>query len=367
MESQEGQTAVEIDAASTDHLDPDTVDKPEDEVPWEPWKTVQAFVFFVCGLITTLFGLALAHDRVPSGPPLPDIILDDIIGDKYYKTWGLAASEYVIFTTTAMAFTICILHKHRLAVFRRCFLMIGLHYYYRAITMFVTVLPVVDPSYSCNPKFNSSLANHSYATEIFTRVGTLMGSGGLTVAAGSNVYCGDYIYSGHTVSMIIGYLTIRTYSPKNWKILHYTSMLLFLAGVICLLLERGHYTIDVLVAYWVSTRVWYIYHTLADGGITQNDFFVKIWWWGIFLHFEKNNPKPLPRQYSLPIPRKLERTKPFLWLFQFWDKAVLRMKRPTNLPEGQEARIGGGAGDPTEEDIPNGNDNEDGLSEVKIV
>ena len=43
------------------------------------------------------------------------------------------------------------------------------------------------------------------------------------------------------------------------------------------------------------------------------------------------------------------------------------MKRPTNQPEGQEARIGGGARDPTEEDIPNGNDNEDGLSEVKIV
>ena len=52
MGSQEGQTtAVEIDAASTDHLDPDTVDKPEDDVPWEPWKTVQAFVFFVCGSV----------------------------------------------------------------------------------------------------------------------------------------------------------------------------------------------------------------------------------------------------------------------------------------------------------------------------
>ena len=50
MGSQERETAVEIDAASTDHLDPDTVDRPE-EVPWEPWKTVQAFVFFVCGSV----------------------------------------------------------------------------------------------------------------------------------------------------------------------------------------------------------------------------------------------------------------------------------------------------------------------------
>lgn len=30
------------------------------------------------------------------------------------------------------------------------------------------------------------------------------------------------------------------------------------------LVAHGHYTVDVLIAYYVTTRVWYIYHTLAN-------------------------------------------------------------------------------------------------------
>ena len=63
MGSQEGETTVEIDAASTDHLDPDTADKPEDDVPWEPWKTVQAFVFFACGSVLLFSKSFVIHHR----------------------------------------------------------------------------------------------------------------------------------------------------------------------------------------------------------------------------------------------------------------------------------------------------------------
>ena len=36
-----------------------------------------------------------------------------------------------------------------------------------------------------------------------------------------------------------------------------------LCGVIFLLIARGHYTIDVILAYFVTTRIWWIYHSLA--------------------------------------------------------------------------------------------------------
>lgn len=35
-------------------------------------------------------------------------------------------------------------------------------------------------------------------------------------------------------------------------------------GVIMVLISHGHYTVDVLIAYWVTTRLWNIYHTLAN-------------------------------------------------------------------------------------------------------
>ena len=52
-------------------------------------------------------------------------------------------------------------------------------------------------------------------------------------------------------------------SPKRFKLLHWASFLVSLSGVVFLLLGRGHYTIDVVLAYFVSTRIWWTYHTLA--------------------------------------------------------------------------------------------------------
>ena len=34
-------------------------------------------------------------------------------------------------------------------------------------------------------------------------------------------------------------------------------------GVICVIISRGHYLIDILVAYYVTTRVFWMYHTMA--------------------------------------------------------------------------------------------------------
>lgn len=30
------------------------------------------------------------------------------------------------------------------------------------------------------------------------------------------------------------------------------------------LISHGHYTVDVLIAYYVTTRLWNIYHTMAN-------------------------------------------------------------------------------------------------------
>ena len=49
-------------------------------------------------------------------------------------------------------------------------LIIGLLYLYRAITMWVTVLPSADPTYECAPKFGKPLT----VKELFKRVFTIM-------------------------------------------------------------------------------------------------------------------------------------------------------------------------------------------------
>ena len=43
-------------------------------------------------------------------------------------------------------------------------------------------------------------------------------------------------------------------SPRNWIIFHGIALCALVTGVVFLLLGRGHYSIDVFIAYWVTSR-----------------------------------------------------------------------------------------------------------------
>lgn len=46
--------------------------------------------------------------------------------------------------------------------------------------------------------------------------------------------------------------------------MHWLYWLLACVGIIMLEISHGHYTIDVLIAYYITTRVFWTYHTLAN-------------------------------------------------------------------------------------------------------
>lgn len=86
---------------------------------------------------------------------------------------------------------------------RRIFLIMAFLYFFRSITMYVTVLPVSSTTYYCSPKSS----NDTTAFVIAKRAFQLMSGFGLSIN-GKHTYCGDNIYSGHTVMLVLGYLTI---------------------------------------------------------------------------------------------------------------------------------------------------------------
>ena len=43
-------------------------------------------------------------------------------------------------------------------------------------------------------------------------------------------------------------------------------------GVICVIISRGHYLIDILVAYYVTTRVFWMWHTMAHNQLMMVSF-----------------------------------------------------------------------------------------------
>merc|ERR1719481_1853020 len=318
-------TGEEVKSANSNPLDTVKLDMPSvisgeegrypsHKIPGEPLKTLLSALFLDTGFLATTASLAFTHERVPDIDPLPDIVLDNI----KYQSWGLDVSEYLLMISTISAVVVVMLHTHRLIILRRIWLLLGVLYYYRALTMFVTVLPKADETYTCMPRKNDTTA-----LDYTKRILTIISGGGLSIN-GKHVYCGDYIFSGHTMTLTMGYLAIKQYSPRRFILLHWASFLTSLCGVIFLLIARGHYTIDVLLAYYVTSRIWWVYHTLAHNTELKTDgehnLLTNLCWWRVFRFFETKTSGPLPNRFSLPLPRRLKR----------WLKAKICQKRETS-------------------------------------
>ena len=69
--------------------------------------------------------------------------------------------------------------------------------------MYVTVLPKPNTHYECVAPMNSINFR-----DVMYRVGEMLWTFG-TKAMSTNEYCGDYIYSGHTMIMLITYCTVK--------------------------------------------------------------------------------------------------------------------------------------------------------------
>ena len=168
--------------------------------PYEPVKTVLSFLFLTFGFLVSSFSLALTHDRVPDYDPLPDIVLDNTT----YHQWGLKVCEIIIIISILLAFLTVLLHTHRMIVIRRVFLILGLLYMYRGLTMFVTVLPIPDKNYKCAPQLKHTITFF----ELISRVVTILTEGGLSLT-GNKFYCGDFIFSGHTMILMMTFFVVR--------------------------------------------------------------------------------------------------------------------------------------------------------------
>jgi len=277
------------------------------EFPDEVWKTFLSCLFLLSGMVATTVSLIITNENVPEDPSLPDLVLDQVT----YWPAGVMVSEAIMTVAMVTAFTTVIMHQHRSIILRRLFFMIGLMYYYRAITMSITVLPKPDQYWAC-PKQNSSLT----IQDVWSKLVRVAGDGGISLGD-KQQFCGDYIFSGHTMVLIIAYLIVKEYSPQEFSLLHWFSFSLFLSGVAALLLGHGHYSIDVLLGYWVTTRTWAMYHTLANNTTLKirnnHNTLQTLWWWRVFIFLEGNVPGPLPPVYGVPVPGLLRRKAGRIW------------------------------------------------------
>ncbi|CAG9534839.1 unnamed protein product [Cercopithifilaria johnstoni] len=270
-----------------------------DKFPKERYKAAISVGLLITAAVCNDLVLSFIHEKVPQEPPLPDAVF----AHTPYIPWALTVSEYLMLASFTCMLALTLIHRHRWIVLRRIAVIGSLLYFGRCLTMLVTQVPIADPNYYCSPR----LSDADYTlTNIVLRAMRIVSGAGLMIN-GKHTLCGDYIYSGHTVVLVTSCLFITEYSPRHWKPLHFFSIMVSTAGVVLLLISRAHYTIDVIISYWISTRVFWTYHTLAAFPSLRNanshcNHLSKFYWYRLFLFMEGNLHRPVPRRFDWPFP-----------------------------------------------------------------
>uniref|UniRef100_A0A8C9T2J3 Sphingomyelin synthase 2b n=1 Tax=Scleropages formosus TaxID=113540 RepID=A0A8C9T2J3_SCLFO len=228
----------------------------ENHLPLEWWKTGIAFIYALFNLVLTTVMITVVHERVPAKeiyPPLPDKFFDYV--DRV--TWAFSVTEVNGMVLVGLWFLQWLFLRYKAIVGRRFFFLMGTLYLYRCVTMYVTTLPVPGMHMTCAPKL------YSDSQAKVQRILRLISGGGLSIT-GSHLMCGDFLYSGHTVMLTLTYLFIKEYSPRSVWWYHLVCWVLSVVGVICILLGHEHYSVDVVVAYFVTSRLFWWYHAMAN-------------------------------------------------------------------------------------------------------
>ncbi|MEQ2265266.1 Sphingomyelin synthase- protein 1, partial [Xenotaenia resolanae] len=272
----------------------------------EVWKTVisSIYVFLVCGL--TSFVMVVVHERVPdmrTYPPLPDIFLDSVPR----IPWAFVMAEACGLILCYMFLLILLLHKHRSILLRRLCSLMGTVFLLRCCTMFVTSLSVPGQHLKCASLVGGNSLVHSIFLspqsygDTWAKIQRAMAiwSGfGMTLTGVQT--CGDYMFSGHTVVITLLNFFVTEYTPRNWNLIHTISWVLNLFGIFFILAAHEHYSIDVFIAFYITTRLFLYYHTLANTRAYQHSRRARIWF-PMFSFFECNVNGPVPNQYHWPF------------------------------------------------------------------
>jgi len=255
-------------------------------------KMFAAMVYAQVVLWLTSYTMVVVHDRVPDVekyPPLPDLMLDNVP----YIPWAFQAVETIGICKMTCLICILLFHKHRTIIWRRCCALTGTVFLLRCVTMLITSLSVPGAHLKCDP------SQYPDTWMRLHRAFVIWSGFGMTLQGVRT--CGDYMFSGHTTVITMLNMFITEYTPSRWYPLHTATWVANLFGVFFILAAHEHYSIDVFVAFFISSRLFLYYHSLANTSPIQKDRRTRIWF-PLFSYFEENVDGDIPNEYEWPQP-----------------------------------------------------------------
>ncbi|XP_020289124.1 sphingomyelin synthase-related 1-like isoform X2 [Pseudomyrmex gracilis] len=271
-------------------------------LPPEIWKGLISLAYLFIVTWITAFVMVIVHDRVPDMkkyPPLPDIFLDNVP----HIPWAFDMCEVTGTLLFAIWIVVLIFHKYRFILLRRFFALSGTVFLLRCVTMLITSLSVPGAHLQCQPrKVPDEDWSSSAYVELYNKIAmayVIWRGAGMSIQGVRT--CGDYMFSGHTVALTMLNFFITEYTPRHLYFLHTFTWMLNMFGIFFILAAHEHYSIDVFVAFYITSRLFLYYHTLANNqALMQRDSIRTRIWFPLFSFFESSVDGIVPNEFESP-------------------------------------------------------------------
>lgn len=91
-------------------------------------------------------------------------------------------------------------------------------------------------------------------------------------------------------------------TPRDIYLLHTFTWVLNMFGIFFILSGHEHYSIDVFIAFYITSRLFLYYHTLANNqSLMQRDTGRTRIWFPLFSFFESDVDGIVPNEYESPL------------------------------------------------------------------
>uniref|UniRef100_A0AC35ET63 Sphingomyelin synthase-like domain-containing protein n=1 Tax=Panagrolaimus sp. PS1159 TaxID=55785 RepID=A0AC35ET63_9BILA len=227
------------------------------DLPAEAHKIAIVTIFLAIAGVSNWAALAYIHDIV-GRTPLPDAIFSFVP----QQAWALRVGDLMVTMCALSMISIFVFHKNRHIVIRRAFFIVGILYTLRTLSMLCTQLPpgYIDNDERCRRQLN--VTERTWKVYLSRLLEQTIHVGFQDIE--DRMLCGDLLFSGHTLIMVLSFLTVSYYLPDNKKYLRYFPGFCACIGTICMVISRTHYTVDVFFAYFLSVFIFTLYHSLCE-------------------------------------------------------------------------------------------------------
>ena len=91
-------------------------------------------------------------------------------------------------------------------------------------------------------------------------------------------------------------------TPRRVPLLHTASWVMNIFAIFFILAAHEHYSIDVFIAFYITSRLFLYYHSLANNRVLhQADCTRTRVWFPLFSYFESSIDGIVPNQFESPV------------------------------------------------------------------